>query len=213
MVAEPGGQPRLRAAGAGGDHHQAGVQPAGQLAAHVHVGGGAERRGAADRDRAGPPAPRGQLAGALLDGGLHRGVRQRAAVQPADGGAEHAVEQQVAAVVAGGEQQVAAQPGDVGGGGRHPGVVALRSPAGHQVVAAPGEGVGDDHGELAGLVAAAREAGQVVALDPQVAGPEPETPGQAGQRMQRGGGHREDHPPIVSGARRTGKHRRRTAAP
>ena len=66
-----------------------------------------------------------------------------------------------------------AVPGRSCGGHAH--VVALEGPAGDQGVAAPGPGVGHQELELAGLVAAAGQAGEIVPLHPEPARSEAQT--------------------------------------
>ena len=85
----------------------------------------------------------------------------------------------------------------VGGRRGHADVVGLPSTAGDERVAALGEGVGAEVLELAHLVAAAAEAGEVVPLHPQAAGGQPELGAEAVHRLHRRGRHRRQrHEPI-----------------
>ena len=67
----------------------------------------------------------------------------------------------------------------------HARVVALRAAAGHERVAAPGERLGAEVLELAGLVAAEREPGEVVALHQEPARGGADRVGEPVQRLER----------------------------
>ena len=83
--------------------------------------------------------------------------------------AEQPVEQEVALQrrvgLARGEHEDAVESNGARGGGRHPRVVGLRRAARDDDVGSLREGVGHQELELARLVAAERESGEVVALD------------------------------------------------
>ena len=77
----------------------------------------------------------------------------------------------------------------VGGRGGHAHVVGLPAAAGDERVAALGEGVGAQVLELAHLVPAAAEPGEVVALHPQPTRGEPERRAEPVHRLDRRGRH------------------------
>jgi hypothetical protein len=82
------------------------------------------------------------------------------------------------------EQRFAAQAVAAGGGRGLADVVRLHRTVGDHGIRALPERVADQELELAGLVAAGREAGAVVALDEE--GGTPEQPGEVGHRLERG---------------------------
>ena len=87
--------------------------------------------------------------------------------RPVDGRAKQLVQEEVAVGPCrrlSAQDEVAGQATGRGGGRRLTAVVGLRRPAGDKAVAAPGQGVPDKELELARLVAAGREAREVVAL-------------------------------------------------
>ena len=125
-------------------------------------------RRAADRDRERRPPLGRERRRELLDRRFDLVVVARAGeVQRR---AEQVVEEQVAVVarrLLAREREVAVEPEPVRRGRGHARVVALRAAAGHERVAAPGERLRAEVLELAGLVAAERETGEVVALHEQ----------------------------------------------
>ncbi|GAA1277190.1 hypothetical protein GCM10009579_40540 [Streptomyces javensis] len=159
-----------------------------EFGARRGIAPGAQHTGAAEGDHRGPGAPLAEVAGHVLHG--RREFRLAHLARPYDAGAEETVERDVAGHPLGrrtGEDQdhVHAQPGP--GRGRQPGVVALGGPAGHQgggalVAGGPGRPL-----QLADLVAAAAEADQIVTLDPQIVGLQPDGAGQAWRGLQRRG--------------------------
>ena len=171
---EPADQARLGAGAAGADDHA--VDPQAlvvgllqQLERGVDIAQRADRVRAAARDEVGLAAAAAHLLGELGAGGVHVGAGR----DQAQLGAEQPVEQDVAGrlvvgAVAGHAplQQGRALQAVLAGGGRglaH--VVGLHRAVGDQRVGALGQRVADQELELAGLVAAGREAGAVVALD------------------------------------------------
>ena len=112
----------------------------------------------------------GQLVGQLLAGDLQLTPVVRRAADEVQLGAEPLGQQQVA----GRPQRPVARQHEVdleaehgAGGGRHPAVVGLRRADGDQRAGAAAQRLGAQELQLAGLVAAGAEPGQVVALDPQ----------------------------------------------
>jgi hypothetical protein len=149
----------------------------------LRVRHGAERVGAVSDD-VGPVPARAQLLRELLLGALLVLGAHEAHLGP-----EHAVQQPVpldpclrAPVPAADQVALQAQPGR--GGGRLAGVVALRGRARNDAVGAFRQRVREREAELAGLVAAKGEAGQVVALEEQPA--HAERLRQAGALVERG---------------------------
>jgi hypothetical protein len=155
----------VRAAAAVGENDPIGrpVELREQLARGVRVGERPDRRRAADGHRV---RARTELLGERGDALLQPSPVPRAG--ELDGRAEQPVEDQVAAVLGGlvaREHEVAGEPTARGRRGRHACEVRLRAAGRDQRVAAARERVGDQRLELARLVAAEREPGQVVALD------------------------------------------------
>ena len=144
-------------------------------------------------DHIGPPAARGDFGGDQGQLGDHVGPARHGA----DLRAQQFVQQHIAgAVVVGGvgaraglQDDLARQAEPGGGGGGLADMVRLHCALGDQGVGVVGQRIAQQIFELAGLVAAARQAGAVVALDPQrrpaAVGPR-EVLGQTGQRLERG---------------------------
>lgn len=135
-----------------------------ELEDHGDVADGTEGNAAASGDDVGALAGGAQL---VLDP-FHGGDPGCLIRNDADLGAHQAIEEEVAGegvAVASIENEEGAETGDSGGGGGHAGVVGLDGALGDKEVGAGGEGVGEEVFELAGLVAAEGETGQVVAFE------------------------------------------------
>jgi hypothetical protein len=136
------------------------------------------RRGAARRQLLDP------VGGDLLE------VLVRHVARPHDRGAEDPVEQQVAGdggIRGSGEHQLDVQAEPCAGRRRQPGVVALRGAGGDQGAGTLVECLGTRVSQLADLVAATAQPHQVVALQPEVAGIQPDRLCQAWRRFDGGG--------------------------
>ncbi len=187
MLRRPDDQARLGAAAARRVHH--GVEGLAGLRLErrdlLGTGDVAERadgRGAADRHDVGLASLDHQFGRDPVQGG----GRFRAARQDADR-PEDAVEQRIAGGAVGriaplhlvDQGERAAHPGMGRGRRRLARVVRLNRPRRHQMVGPISTGVGDQVFQLPRLVAAGREPGQVVALDPDL-----RTAQRAGEAMQ-----------------------------
>ena len=202
-------QPGLRAARAAGE-----VEPGRADAERVELPAQFERAGdVAQRADGARPANRNHVrrAAAGADGGLHpahgllveadrqRRVDRRHEVHA---GAEQAIEQQVAFVGGrrgvGGQHQFGGHAGDAGGAGGHAGVIRLHRAGGDERRGAGTPGVADQEVELARLVAAAGQPGEVVALDEDARAPRRPAQGlaQPGRVLQR----RRQRPPARGAA-------------
>ena len=165
-----------------------GVRLGQQLEAGCDVAERPDRRRAADRDHERALAARAQAGRDPREFGLEVG----AALDEMQPSTPEAIEQDVAAplivgVVAGDpalEDQRAAEPVAGGRGRGLAAVVRLHPARGDQDVGALLDRLAEQELELAGLVAAEREAGRVVALDQDVRAAEPRR--QPGQRLERG---------------------------
>ena len=193
--AETGNQAGVGAARAVGHHDDVDVIDLGaQLVDGGHVAQRADGRGASDRDEVRPASPVDEARHRGLDGILELVVLHRAG--PLELRAEEVVEDHVAG---GHGRQPARHHGhapelEAGGGRRRQAhVVALASAPGDQGVAPSRQRVGGQELELAHLVPAAAEAGQVVALDQQAAVGEAEVATETVQRVHRCGEHGERH--------------------
>ena len=190
---EPAHQPGLGPGAAGADDHAVDpqiplVRLLQELEAGVDVAERADRVRAAARDDVGPAAAPAHRLRDLGAGGVHVGAG-RDEVQPRP---EQPVEQDVAGRLVLGpvpgdpalEQGLAAQAEAAGGSRGLADVVRLHGAVGDQGVGAQPERVADQELELAGLVAAGRKPGAVVALDEQRRSAE--QPGEIGHRLERG---------------------------
>ena len=168
---------RLGAGAAGGrdemvDHEAALVRLRQQFERAVHVAQRADTVRRAARDHVGLAATVADLRCVFVEQSVEVG-RRRILVQH---GSEQPVQQHVprrGVDLAGGldpvlEQHLAGKPEFAGGGGRLADVVRLHGAHGEHRVGTRPERVAHDELELAGLVAAARKSGAVVALDPDL---------------------------------------------
>jgi hypothetical protein len=161
------------AAGADGRVDDRAGRLGGQFVGAVHVAHGADGVGAAERDLVGAAALGAQAHDGLGQHGLE--VVGVVGADPHGLEVEQAAEHEVALVALrafAAEDGDHVDPGQPPGGRGQPDVVALGGARGDQHVAVLGAGVGHEVGELAGLVAAAGQARQVVALDREGAGGE-----------------------------------------
>jgi hypothetical protein len=143
-----------------------------QLPRRVDIADQPERVRSADRDDIG----RAALGPALLGDPRHLGIRVGGAGMQLDPRAEQLVEQQVAAGVVGrvapghriGQHQHAVEAELRRGRRGLAGMVRLRTAGGDDGVGAQRQRVAEQELQLAHLVAAQRQAGAVVALDPEL---------------------------------------------
>ena len=204
-----GHQPGHGPSRAHGDHDVAeGGHLVQQLAAAVHVTEGTGDAGSPVGDQRDPLSLGCEQAGRLL-GPLDQLDVVRVG-HPDDVGAEELVQGDVARGPyrrRAGEDEAAAETESRRRRGREPGVVALGGAAGDERRGAGPERLGAEVLELAHLVAASAEPGEIVALDPQVAWSKPQQGGQPGRRFERcrpGAQWCRPHPIIHGSAVRAG---------
>ncbi len=192
-------------------HDAGGVALVEQLGVGGDVAEGADRRAPADRDRVGRQAVGGELGRQLLPGDLQLAPVVVGTTDEVQLGTEQRRQREVAlescrTIPREHEVDVETQPGT--GGGGHPAVVRLRRADRDERPSARGNRLGTQELQLARLVAAGTEAGEVVALHPEAG-----TAGQLRSAFERRRQRRQGNPRDTVQSLGEGGHRSMLARP